>query len=239
MVHVSIRDELDLLGDRSSVATQADKKNYAERFSRLMATKLANFLRRDFSGITPDERGGEQESRARTSKGYKKLDVNYSKPEIGLGLGVSVKTLNFRDARTNRYTKNYTRIDNELRAEAHDYHERQPYAVMIAVIFLPFDSCNDGSARDPSSFGQAVRVFRNRAGREKATDSDFLFERIFIGLYEADGPRRGEVRFFDVEKAPPRTGRPPDDSLLTFLELVARIKLAYDVRNNPPFEWAD
>jgi hypothetical protein len=150
-----------------------------------------------------------------------------------------VKTLNFRDARTNRYTKNYTRIDNELRAEAHDYHERQPYAVMVAVIFLPSDSCNDGSARDPSSFGQAIRIFRNRTDRDKPTDSDFLFERIFIGLYEAEGPSRGDVRFFDVENAPPRTGAPSDDKLLTFSELVDRIKLTYDLRNNPPFEWAD
>jgi hypothetical protein len=151
----SIRTELDQLPDRSSVGSQAEKKNYAERLSRLLATRIANGLRRDFDGITPDEQGREQESRARTAKGFKKLDVNYSKPEIGLGLGVSIKTLNFRDARSNRYTKNFTRIDNELRAEAHDYHERQPYAVMVAVVFLPADSCSDASIREPSSFGQA------------------------------------------------------------------------------------
>lgn len=84
--------------------------------------------------------GFGQESRARTGKGLKKLDVNYSTIELGLGLGLSIKTINFRDAKTKRYTKNYTRVDNELRAEAADYHERQPYSVLCAVIFLPFDA---------------------------------------------------------------------------------------------------
>lgn len=235
----SIRSELDQLPDRCSVVSQAQKKNYAERLSRLLATRIANGLRRDFDGITPDEQGKEQESRARTAKGFKKLDINYSKPEIGLGLGVSIKTLNFRDAKSNRYTKNYTRIDNELRAEAHDYHERQPYAVMVAVVFLPADSCSDASKREPSSFGQAVRIFRLRRGRDKPTDSAFLFERIFIGLYETQGPNRGEIAFFDVAEPPPRAGRPRDDKLLSFAGLVAEIKTTYDERNNPPFEWVE
>lgn len=232
----SIRNELDQLPDRSSVDTQPKKKNYAEKLSRLLATKVANALRRDFEGIAPDEDGKGQESRARTAKGFKKLDVNYSKPEIGLGLGVSIKTLNFRDARSNRYTKNFTRIDNELRAEAHDYHERQPYAVMVAVVFLPADSCDDG---DPSSFGQAVRIFRLRGGRDKPSESAFLFERIFIALYETEEPNRGDVGFFDVTKPPPRTGRPSEDGLSSFDSFVAEVKRTYDARNDPPFEWAD
>jgi hypothetical protein len=204
-----------------------------------LATKVANGLRPGFEGITPDERGGGQESKARTAKGFKKLDVNYSKPEIGLGLGVSIKTLNFKDSASRRYTKNFTRIDNELRAEAHDYHERQPYAVMIGVVFLPADSCDDASKRDPSSFGQAVRVFRLRSGRQKPSDSAFLFERIFIGLYESEGPKRGDVAFFDVAERPPKAGRPRNGALLTFEDLIAEIKKTYDERNNPPFQWAE
>ena len=235
----SIRSELDRLPDRSTVASQAQKKNYAELLSRLLATRIANGLRRDFEGITPDEHGKGQESRARTAKGFKKLDVNYSKPEIGLGLGVSIKTLNFRDAKSNRYTKNYTRIDNELRAEAHDYHERQPYAVMVGVVFLPADSCDDATKREPSSFGQAVRIFRLRSGRDKPADSPFLFERMFIGLYEISGPDRGQVAFFDVSEPPPRAGRPNNSALLSFDGLVVAIKKTYDQRNNPHFEWAE
>ena len=116
-----------------------------------LALLFAQHLRGIFPEILPSKDGSGQESRARTSKGLKKLDVNYSTVQLGLGLGISIKTINFRDAGTRRYTKNYTRADGELRAEASDYHERQPYAVLIAVIFLPLDSCDDGGRSAPSS----------------------------------------------------------------------------------------
>lgn len=138
-LHVTtIVDELRSAGDRALAVTRADKKNYAEALSRKLAIRFANGLRPNFREILPDESGVGQESKARTAKGFKRLDVNYSRPEIGLGLGVSIKTINFRDPKTGRYTKNYTRVDGELRAEASDYHDRQPYAVMVAVVFIPF-----------------------------------------------------------------------------------------------------
>ncbi|MEN6525150.1 MAG: hypothetical protein ABFD65_01520, partial [Candidatus Polarisedimenticolia bacterium] len=139
------------------------------------------------------------------------------------------------------YTKNYTRIDNELRAEAMDYHQRQPFAVMVGVVFLPADACDDGSPSEsgaPSSFGQAVRIFRCRARRADPHDDAELFERLFIGLYTAEGERRGDVAFFDVESAPPRIGRPHSSDTLSFDELLQAIKGVYDERNNPAFEWA-
>ncbi len=145
-------------------ARAAEKKNYVQRLSNHIATCFANLLRKGFKGILPDERGGKQESPARTSRGLKKLDVNYSTSRLGLALGVSIKTINYRDAKTKRYTKNYSRNDNELRAEATDYHQRQPYAVLIAILFLPIDSCDDvqqGSKKekDISSFGAAVSSY--------------------------------------------------------------------------------
>lgn len=235
----SILTELDRLGDRSKVKAQAEKKNYAEKLSDLLAIKFAQALRSDFAGIIPNEDGTGRESKARTAKGFKKLDVNYSTAQLGLGLGVSIKTCNFRDPTQKNYKKNITRIDNELRAEAHDYHERQPYSVMIAVLFLPADASDDATKRAPSSFGHAVQTFRRRGGRAQPSDSPFLFEGIFIGLYEPQGPERGSVCFFDVAKAPPWSGRPVDDSLLQFNDLVTQIRAIYDERNNPPFEWAE
>ena len=68
---------LDLADPRPETGIQAQKKNYAERLSRAIATVVANALRKDFPGITPDAEGGRQEAPARTSKGLKKLDVNY------------------------------------------------------------------------------------------------------------------------------------------------------------------
>lgn len=229
----SIRPELEKAGPRT-IALQSEKKNYAEVLSRELATRFANALRSRFEGILPSEDGRGQESRARTSKGYKKLDVNYSTPQLGLGLGVSIKTINFRDPRTRRYTKNYTRVDGELRAEASDYHVRQPYATMVAVIFLPLDACDDG-ARDPSSFGQAVQVFRRRTGRDDPTDDPMLFEQVYIGLYDTGEATFGDVIFFDVRDAPPKTGRP--SKRLSMEGIIDGIVATYDLRNDPPFIW--
>ena len=235
-VNSSVARELARAGDRATATSQAQKKNYAEILSRELAQSFANRLRPQFPGILPDPTGRGQESRARTSKGFKKLDVNYSTVELGLGLGVSIKTINFRDPASKRYTKNYTRADGELRAEASDYHERQPYAVMIAVVFLPADACDD-ALTGVSSFGAAVQIFRNRAGRHSHEDAPMLFERVFIGLYETAENAFGEVGFFDVMTPPPRRGRPR--VMLDMDELVGEIVATYDHRNAPPFLWDD
>lgn len=231
-------------------AAQRDKKNYAERFSRALATVIADGLREDFRGITPEAGGQRQEQPARTAKGVKKLDVNYSTPELGLGLGVSVKTVTHPDRESGRYTKNFTRIDNELRAEAMDYHVRQPYSVLIAVLFLPMDaaemhirkatSSNRAASTKkptPSSFASAVRSLRFRSGRQHPTGEPELFEAAFVALYEPEGTSRGQVVFFDVRNAPPRRGVPGDT--LTFSGFLQEVRRIYDARNKPEFEYAD
>jgi hypothetical protein len=231
----SIADEIRKAGDRSSAKTQSEKKNYAERLSRSLAQRIADALRSKYPGILPDERGQRQESRARTAKGFKKLDVNYSTLELGLALGISIKTINFPDPGSGRYTKNFTRVDNELRAEAADYHQRQPYALMVGLVFLPKDSCADGRAA--SSFGQAVKVLRYRAGREEPDDDATLFEKIWVGLYSLESKTFGDVRFFDVQRAPPRRGVPQD--LTTFEQLLDDVNRCYELRNRSTFVWAD
>ena len=235
----TIERELLWAGDRNSVAagSATDKKNYAETLSRALSQRFADALRETFAGILPDTGGAGQELRARTGKGLKKLDVNYSTVELGLGLGVSIKTINFRDAKTRRYTKNYTRVDNELRAEAADYHERQPYAVLCAVVFLPLDACDDGGKAAPSSFGQAIQIFRRRAGREKPVDDPTLFERILVGLYYSRVDHFGRVAFFDVMDDPPRLGKPR--VLKSFKESIDAITDAFHSRNKTKFRWAD
>ncbi|MCC6174761.1 MAG: hypothetical protein IT305_05605 [Chloroflexi bacterium] len=222
-------------------APREPKQQYAQRLSNALAVWAANWLRNaGFSGVTPDAQGRRQEAPARTARGVKKLDVNYSTPELGLALGISIKTLNFRDAGSRRYTKNYVRIDGELRAEGADYHQRQPYAVLIAILFLPIDSCDDGGSgrseeRDVSSFGQAVRKFRYRGGRDDPRDDLDLMEGFFIGLYE---PETGETSFFDVSKPPPRNRRPRPEEVLSSEELFQAISNIYAARNMPPFHWA-
>lgn len=243
----SIAEALGKAGKRpSDTALQGEKKNYAERLSRQLAQLIADRLRPYFPGIFPDEKGRGQESPARTARGFKRLDVNYSTAELGLGLGVSIKTVTARDPRTKRYTKNYTRIDAELRAEAVDYHKRQPFAVMVALIFLSIDACDDAKGpnsgkskreSEPSSFGAAVRAFRFRANRRDHKNDLDLFERVLVGLYETEGENAGRVHFFDVMERPPRYGRPRASALMTLDQSIEAIRKTYDERNNPPFEW--
>jgi|SRR5579871_1408810 len=246
----TIREALDKAEPRPvETDDPTQKKNYAERLSRHLATCLANALRKYFKMILPTEDGGGQESKSRSRRSLKKLDINYSTVEMGLGLGVSIKTINFRDYSKKkqtfgRFTKNYSRNDNELRAEATDYHLRQPYAVLVAVVFLPVESCDDGGrgkdANNPSSFAEAVNYFRLRANRTSPMDDVELFERVFIGIYHHDGKERGNATFYDVmEHKPPRHRRPRLDEGIDFPTIIERIRAAYDDRNNPAPVYAD
>lgn len=230
-------------------ADRGPKKNYAEKLSNRIAVWIAGALRGlgDFPGIVPNPDGSGRETTVaggKTGK-LKKTDVRYSTHDTGLELLVSVKTLSFRDVRKDRrsgtvvlgrYTKNMVRNDHELRAEAMDLHERFPYAVLVGVLFLPFTACDDGK-EDKSSFAHAVLTLRPRAGRELPTDPYQLFERLYIALYEHDGPNRGSVEFFDVNTNPPRRGRPKN--VISFGEFVKEIVKAYGIRNRRYIEWAD
>lgn len=218
---------------------RAPKQKWASAFSRALAQKVADALRHDFPGILPSPAGEFHESPARTAKGVKRLDVNYSTSQLGLGLGVSIKTINSRDPKSKRFVKNRTRVDNELRAEAKDYHERQPYAVMIALVFLPIEATTDANpaTRTPSSFGSVVEILRYRARRTNPRDEAENFERIFVGYYD----NAGQVVLLDVESPPPFSG-PPDPTLtqpLTLPQAIREIGTTYARRNNPPFVWAE
>lgn len=221
--------------DRAARGGPADRKNYAERLSRGLARIFADLLRPEFPGILPAEDGSGQESPARTAHGFKRLDINYSTPELGLGLGVSIETVDFPDPRSGRYTKNFTRIDNELRAEALDYHHRQPYAVLVATVFLLADACDDARAAGGdalSSFAQARRIFLRRSGRERPTDALELFEGLFLVLYDTAPGSFGRITAIEVATRIPRRGRPRRE-VLDLPGVVARIVDIYDRRNNP------
>lgn len=258
----TFHDALRHAGERPADNASRDlKKNYSERLSNAIAVLLASKLRTTgrFKSILPlpDGTGRETGSASGSTKKIKKTDVRYATSDTGLELLVSIKTLNFRDAKKDRatgrltigrYTKNMVRNDHELRAEAMDHHERFPYAVLVAVFFIPVDACDDG-ASDKSSFAHAVMTFRPRAGRADTSDPAAKFERFFIGLYDANDPSGAHVGFFDVLSPPPRRGRPPwpndapDPSrgrkLLTLDQVIAEIDREYRIRNRTYVRWAD
>jgi hypothetical protein len=255
-------DALRHAGTRPADDADRDlKKNYSERLSNAIAVLLASKLRATgrFDAILPlpDGSGRETGSASGSNKKIKKTDVRYATSDTGLELLVSIKTLNFRDAKKDRatgrltigrYTKNMVRNDHELRAEAMDHHERFPYAVLIGVFFIPLDACDDGTA-DKSSFAHAVMTFRPRAGRTDTSDPAAKFERFFIGLYDAKDTSGTHVGFFDVLTPPPRRGRPPwptespdparGERLLTLDQVIAEIVREYGIRNRTYIRWAD
>jgi hypothetical protein len=236
---LNIAAALSVAALASGADDRARKKNFAEKLSRELAQVVADALRSRFQGITPSSDGKGHERPTRTAKGVKKLDINYSTPDLGLGLGVSIKTVTASDPKTKRFTKNFTRIDNELRAEAKDYHQRQPYAVMAAIVFLPETACRDGTGAAPSSFGASIQAFRHRSGRQWPRDEEELFEAVFVACYRDTEPQLGDVWFFSVDTAPPRQGLPIVEDRLTFGEVLAKITDIYEQRNDPPFAWAE
>lgn len=242
-----------------------DKKNYAQRLSNALAQVVADALRSDFPDVTPTATGAGQESAVTVDKGQKRLDVKVTDPTLGLILSVSIKTYSFQDYspktdRLGRWTKNIVRNDHELRGEAMVLHQRQPYSVLIGLMFEPYEICDDGdpakaSDTAKSSFAHHVAVLSKRAGRGRrlvyggnrgayvdygAEDPRYdLFERVFIGLYEQSGGDRGAVRFFDVETAPPRNGRPSAASMISFDDLIEAIKAEVSRRNRFAPTWAE
>jgi hypothetical protein len=73
----TIKAELEKAGDRSLMTDREAKKNYAERLSRALAQRFADALRKPFPEILPDANGDMHESKARSAKGYKKLDQRF------------------------------------------------------------------------------------------------------------------------------------------------------------------
>jgi hypothetical protein len=242
MALLTLHDVLEATGDRPADGETTEerralrdaKQKYSTRFADRMATCIANGLRERFPEVLPDEAGKSVESPAQSVRGPKKLDVNYSTPQLGLGFGISLKAVHFREQPLRGFIHNRKRNDEELRTEASGYHKRQPYAVMVAVVFLPDDACHDASVRYPSSFGEWVKYLRPLSGRSEAHDEIDRFERVFVGLYGRDG---GRMQFFDVEEPPPMRGRPT--MLLTYPEFLDEIEKAYLQRNAAEFAWAD
>ncbi len=232
-----IREVLAAAGERpAQTASQSAKIKYASRFADAMAQRLATDLDAALPGTE-----ATAARRARSEKGNKQLDINFSTPALGLAVGISFKSVHIREQGAG-YTHNLKRNEEELRIEASGYHRRQPYAVMIGVLFLPFDSCEATKPRSRySSFGSWVRHLRPYTGRTGPQDDPDRFERIFIALYDPQGT---DIRFFDVALPPPRLGPPPltDDApsrAITYEELLQEIHREFLKRNRLDFSWSD
>jgi hypothetical protein len=214
------------------------QNNYAVIFARNFSKLVADALEPTFPGM----QSGETPSQA--LGGTKRVDVNFSTPEAGLGFAISLKSVHFGEKNDGRshFTHNRKRNDEELRVEATAHHVRQPYAVLAAVLLLPLDSCTDNRrARGPdgrlvptSSFASWVEYLWPLKGRIEPDDAPDRFELVFVALYARDG---SELAFYEVggpDAVPcPRHGRPR--RLLDFASFLGRIKKVYYDRNGKNF----
>jgi hypothetical protein len=216
---------------------RAAKKNWAQRFSNALAMTFADSLRPLYpkARVTPRPDGSGQEFSVGAAVDRKRTDVGVWDDAAGLVAGISIKTYTFRDthgktktqpARLGRYVRNVKRNDMELREEADTLHRRQPYAVLIGILFMNEDACWDG-VKGQSSFAHVVFTLRKRTGRESPDARFDLFEQVYVGLFDEDG----HVRFFDVRQAPRMNQPPPEAQTISLAELIETIDHAVVRRN--------
>jgi hypothetical protein len=209
---------LDHAGPRpDGDATQNAKRNWSERFAHACAVAFADAFREiDLRGRTVrpfDLASGTEPLTPLGGVTAKRIDVTVVDAMLGLEIGVSLKGLNFRDAKSGNFDKNLTGRPYELGDEMRVVYDHLPHAYMAGVFFLPLEATADKTDKAESSFAHTVRALRARTGRLDAALAGHAArcDSGFVGLYaDEDGPyaRRGAARFLDVRGDPPRRGRP-------------------------------
>ena len=161
--------------------------------------------------------------------GAKKVDVTWATEESGLLLALSIKTINFKDKKTNNYQKNLTNRRNDLLFESTTLHRRFPYAVLGGFFFLDVGARSDGTSSRRSTFINAHRRLKMFTGRSDPAGRAEQYERLFIILIDAtpNGVSYEAYRAGDSERQVPF-----DEALDEILEIVAeRSPDFYDLVN--------
>ena len=181
-------------------AVQAAKKRYSELVSQQVALALGAELRqrglkeaRPFSSATGPDAGAER--RMAGGLGAKKVDVTWATEESGLLLGISVKTINFRDSKTRNFQKNLVNRRGDMLMEAVTLHRRFPYAVLAGLFFLDSEAAADGTDKRRSTFLNAHARLQLFTGRNDPAGREEQFERFYLILLDS---ARLTLRAFQV-----------------------------------------
>ena len=210
-------------------SSRPQKKRYSELISEKVAQAIAEELRkRGLREARPAPVGmlasSGAERRMAGAIGAKKVDVTWATEESGLLLGISIKTINFKDMRTGNYQKNLTNRRGDMLMEAVTLHRRFPYAVLAGLFFFDKDAANDATKRRRSTLVNAHRRMRLFTGRDDPAGRDEQYERMYLLLLDAS-PSNVNVKAYEV-------GRPDAD---VSLERILDELLNLIAERNPDF----
>lgn len=210
-------------------ATQDEKRRYSEQMSAWLARALAEALRQlGLPEVRPappgllDSSGAER--RLSGGLGAKRVDVSWATEESGLLLGVSIKTINFRDRRTGNFQKNLTNRRGDMLFEAVTLHQRFPYASLFGLLCLDIGAASDGTAKRRSTFENAHPRLRLFTGRNDPAGRTEQFERFFVALVDTE-QEPPTFRLFSV-------GQPEQEILI---QDALQSALSIVVERNPDF----
>lgn len=204
-------------------APQSIKKRFSEQLSEVTAQVFAAELRaRGLIGTRPalpgDPGGSGAERRMSGGIGAKKVDVTWTTEESGLLLGISIKSISFRDKRSRNFQKNLTNRRGDMLFEAVTLHRRFPYAVLAGFFILDKDAASDSTDRRESTFLNAHRRFRLFTGRADPAGREEQYERLYIVLHDPD-PIAPEFKVYPVGQ--PNTPVTLDEAFSELVTLVA------------------
>lgn len=209
----------------ADTAPQATKKAYSEKISAVIALALAEDLRarglKECHPIGPGDLGEETGAERRMSGGLgaKKVDVTWATERSGLLLGISVKTINFRDSKTGNFQKNLINRRGDMLMEAVTLHRRFPYAVLCGLFFLDKDAAKDNTSRRRSTFLNAHSRLQLFTNRDDPADREEQFERFYLLLLDAS-PKSVSIAAYGVGE--PTKAVKLNDLVDDLLQLVAK-----------------
>jgi len=129
--------------------------------------------------------------------GAKKVDVTWATEESGLLLGISIKSINFRDSRTGNFQKNLTNRRGDMLFEGVTLHRRFPYAVLGGLFFLDAGAEHDATTRRRSTLVNTHNRLRLFTGRDDPAGRDEQYEHLYVVLLDASS-QHANFRIFCV-----------------------------------------
>jgi hypothetical protein len=172
-------------------ASRSAKSRYSELVSKVTAQAFAEELRaRGMKTARPAPPGvagaSGAERRMAGGIGAKKVDVTWATEESGLIFAVSIKSINWRDARSGNFQKNLTNRRGDMLFEGVTLHRRFPYAILAGFFLLDKESATDGTEKRSSTFVNAHKRLRMFTGRTDPAGRDEQFERLLLLLLDAN-----------------------------------------------------